>query len=71
VDLKTLYAHKASAERAVSRLKQHLNLENHKVKRLRNIAIHALLCIIAMLVLVLTAIKHGKPEQIRAITKLT
>jgi len=70
MDLKTLYAHKASAERAVSRLKQHLSLENHKVKRLRNI-LHALLCIIAMLLLALTAIKHGKPEQIMAITRLT
>jgi transposase len=63
--LKTLYRHKASAERAISRLKQHLSLENHKVRGLRNILIHALLCIIAMLLLALTAIKHGKPEQIR------
>jgi len=69
--LKTLYAHKASAERTVSRLKQHLSLENHKVIGLRNILIHALLCIIAMLLVALTAIKHGTPEQIRAITKLT
>jgi transposase len=69
--LKTLYAHKASAERAISRLKQHLSLENHKVRGLRNILIHALLCIIAMLFVALTAIKHGKPEQIRAITRLT
>jgi transposase len=69
--LKRLYRHKASAERAISRLKQDLSLENHKVKRLRNILIHALLCIIAMLLLALTAIKHGKPEQIRAITRLT
>jgi len=49
----------------------HLSLENHKVKRLRNIIIHALLCIIAMLLTALTAIKLGKPEQIRAITRLT
>jgi len=69
--LKTLYRHKASAERAISRLKQHLSLENHKVRGLRNILIHALLCIIAMLLLALTAIKHGKPEQIMAITRLT
>jgi len=69
--LKRLYAHKASAERAISRLKMHLSLENHKVRGLRNILIHALLCIIAMLLLALTAIKHGKPEQIRAITRLT
>jgi transposase len=69
--LKTLYRHKASAERAISRLKQHLSLENHKVRGLRNILIHALLCIIAMLLTALTAIKHGKPEQIRAITRLT
>jgi len=66
-----LYAFKASAERAISRLKQHLSLENHKVKGLRNILTHALLCIIAMLLVALTAIKHGKPEQIRTITRLT
>jgi transposase len=69
--LKTLYAHKASAERNISRLKQHLSLENHKVIGLRNILTHALLCIIAMLLVALTAIKHGTSEQIRAITKLT
>jgi transposase len=69
--LKRLYAHRASAERAISRLKERLSLENHKVKRLRNIFIHVLLCIIAMLLIALTATKHGKPEQIRAITRLT
>jgi hypothetical protein len=69
--LKRLYTFKASIERVISRLKEHLNLENHKVKGLRNILTHALLCIIGMLLLALTAIKHGKPEQIMAITKLT
>jgi IS5 family transposase len=68
--LKRLYAHKASAERTISRLKQHLSLENHKVRGLRNILIHALLCITAMLLIALTAIKHGKPDKIRAITTL-
>jgi hypothetical protein len=52
--LKRLYAHKASIERVVSRLKVHLSLENHKVKLLRNISIHALPCIIAMLLTALT-----------------
>jgi transposase len=69
--LKRLYTFKASIERVISRLKEHLNLENHKVKGLRNILTHALLCIIAMLLVALTAIKLGKPEQIRAITRLT
>jgi transposase len=69
--LKRLYRHKASAERAISRLKQHLNLENHEVRGLRNILTHALLCIIAMPLLALTAIKLRKPEQIRAITRVT
>jgi hypothetical protein len=40
----------------------HLSLENHKVRGLRNILIHALLCIIAMLLTAFTAIKHGKPR---------
>jgi hypothetical protein len=69
--LKRLYTFKASIERALSRLKENLNLENNKVKGLRNILIHALLCIIAMPLTALTAIKHGKPEKIRAITRLT
>jgi hypothetical protein len=68
--LKRLYTFKASIERVISRLKEHLNLENHG-QRLRNILTHALLCIIGMLLVALTAIKLGKPEQIRAITKLT
>ena len=68
--LKRLYAHKASVERTISRLKQHLSLENHRVRGLRKILTHALLCIITMLLSALTAIKLGKPEQIRAITKL-
>jgi len=69
--LKRLYAYKATAERAISRLKQHLSLENHKLRGLRNILTHALLCIIAILLIALTAIKHGKPKQVRAITSLT
>ncbi|MEM2424860.1 MAG: transposase [Candidatus Bathyarchaeia archaeon] len=68
--LKKLYAHKASAERIISRLKQHLSLENHKVRGLRNILTHALLCIIAILLTALTAIKYGKPNKTRAITSL-
>ena len=64
--LKNLYRHRASVERTISRLKQHLSLENHKARGLRNIAIHVLLCIIAMLLTALTATKHGKPQQIRA-----
>jgi len=69
--LKNLYRHRASVERTISRLKQHLNLESHKARGLRNIAIHVLLCLIAMLLTALTAIKHGKPQQIRAIKRLT
>jgi hypothetical protein len=42
-----------------------------KVEGIRNILIHTLLCIIAMLLVALTAIKLGKPEQITAITSLT
>jgi IS5 family transposase len=68
--LKKLYAYKASAERNISRLKQHLSLENHKARGLRNILTHALICISAMLLTALTAIKLRRPEQIRAITAL-
>ena len=68
--LKSLYRHRASVERTISRLKQHLNLENHKARGLRNIATHVLLCLIAMLLIALTALKQKKLEKIRAITRV-
>jgi hypothetical protein len=44
-----IYRRRASVERMISRLKEHLALNTHKVRCLRNIAVHVLLCIIAML----------------------
>lgn len=69
--LKSLYKHRASVERTISRLKQHLSLENHKARGLRNITIRVLLCIIAMLLIALAALKLKRTEKIRAITQLT
>jgi transposase len=64
--LKNLYKHRASVERTISRLKQHLNLENHKLRGLKNIAIHILLCITTMLLIALATFKQNKPEKIRS-----
>ena len=61
-----LYRYRASVERVVSRLKQHLSLENHKVRRLKNIAIHILLCITTILLIALATFKQNKPEKIRS-----
>ena len=40
--LKNLYKHGASVERTVSRLKQHLSLEEREARDLRDITIHVL-----------------------------
>jgi uncharacterized membrane protein YidH (DUF202 family) len=53
-----------------SRLKEHLGLNKHRVRSLRNITVHALLCIIAMLLTALAALKLNKVEKARCITLL-
>jgi hypothetical protein len=54
----------------VSRFKEHVNLENHKVKGLRSVLIRTPVCVIAMLLAALTAIKLGKPGQKRVVIRL-
>jgi len=41
-------------------------LENHKLQRTKNIAIHILLCVTTMLLIALTTFKQNKPEKIRS-----
>jgi hypothetical protein len=50
-----IYRRRASVERMISRLKEHLGLNVHRVRGLRNIAVHVPLCIIAMLLVALAA----------------
>jgi len=66
--LKRLYRRRPAMERVTSRLKGHFGLRQLRTRGLRNVFIHVLLCIIAMLINALSAIKHGLPEKIRSPT---
>jgi predicted Zn-dependent protease len=46
-----------------SRLKEQLSLNRHRVRGLRNVAMHALLCIIAMLLTALAALTLKRAEK--------
>jgi transposase len=50
-----IYRRRASVEWMISRLKEHLGLDTHKVKGLRNIAVHVPPCIVAVLLVALAA----------------
>jgi len=65
-----LYHHRASIERTFSRLKEQLNLNKHKVRGLRNITVHALLCVIAMLLVAIAALHLNRPKKTRSIALL-
>jgi hypothetical protein len=51
------YRQRAAVERMNSRLKETLSLNRQRIRGLRNVTIHALLCIIAMLLAALAALK--------------
>jgi len=67
---KRVYKLRSSIERVNSRLKDQLCLERHRVKGLRRIAIHALFCLIAMLLNALAALRLNRVEKARSITFL-
>jgi len=64
------YRQRAAVERMNSRLKEQLSLNRHRVRGLRNVTIHALLCIIAMLLTALAALKFQRLEKSRSISFL-
>jgi hypothetical protein len=51
----------------ISRLKQHLGLNTHKVRGLRNMAVHVPPCIIAVLLVALVALRLKRVEKTRCI----
>src|SRR3990170_1497663 len=65
-----IYAQRGAIERVNSRLKEQLCLERHRARGLERITIHALHCIIAMLLNALTALRLNRPEKARSITML-
>lgn len=67
---KRLYRSRSSIERVNSRLKEQLCLENHRARTLKRITIHALFCMIAMLLNAVAALRLGKREQARSMSLL-
>jgi transposase len=65
-----VYRQRAAVERMNSRLKEHLGLNRHRVRGLRNVTLHALLCVIAMLLTALAALQLNEVEKARCVTLL-
>jgi len=63
-----IYGHvRSSIERVNSRLEDLLCLDRHRVRGLRNITVHVALCIIAMLLVAVAALRLNMPEKVRCI----
>jgi len=58
---------RSSVERVNSRLEGQVCLDRHRVRGLRNVAVHVALCIIAMLLVAVAALRLGVPEKARSI----
>jgi transposase len=67
---KRIYAQRGAIERVNSRLKEQLYLERHRARGIERITIHALLCMITMLLNALAALRLNRPEKARSITML-
>ena len=67
---KRLYRLRSSIERVNSRLKEQVCLENHKVRNLWRIKVHSLLCLIAMLLNAVAAVRLKAVDKVRSITLL-
>jgi transposase len=65
-----VYRQRSATERVNSRLKDQLCLERHRTRGLKRITIHALLCMIAMLLTAMVALRLNRPEKARCITML-
>jgi predicted acetyltransferase len=51
-------------------IKEQLSLNRHRVRGLGRITVHALLCMIAMLLTAMIALRLNRPEKTRSITML-
>jgi len=54
---------RSAIERTNSKLKDQLCLEKHRMRGLKRITIHALLCLIAMLLTAVAALRLNRPEK--------
>jgi IS5 family transposase len=64
------YRQRVAIERMNSRLKDQLSLNKHRVRGLRNVTIHALLCIITMLLTALAALQLKRLDKMRSTSLL-
>lgn len=67
---KKLYKLRSSIERVNSRLKEQLCLEKHRVRGLERVTIHALICMIAMLLNAVAAFRLNRSGKARSIALL-
>ncbi len=58
---------RSSVERVNSRLEGQVCLDRHRVRGLRNVTVHVALCLIAMLLVAVAALRLGVPEKARSI----
>ena len=58
---------RSSVERVNSRLEGQVCLDRHRVRGLRNVAVHVALCIIALLLVAVAALRLGVPWRARSI----
>jgi len=68
--LRHLYRRRSSIERTVSRLKTHFGLSQLRTRGLRNVLSHVVLCLIAMLMTALSAIRQGYIHRMRSPVQL-
>lgn len=61
---------RSSIERVNSRLEDMVCLNRHRIRGLRNLTMHVALCIIAMLLVAVAALRLGMPERARCIVSL-
>jgi len=64
--LKRLYRCRSAIERVAARLVDHFGLEQVRTRGLRNVLTHTLLCLIAMLIIAVSACLLGHPDLTRS-----
>jgi len=70
-NLKHIYSKRSAIELVFASLKEHLNLNNHKIKGLENITIHVSYCILCLLYTIEASHNTKQPSKTRSITHWT
>jgi predicted acetyltransferase len=67
---KQIYTRRSVVERVNSRQKELLCLEKHRARGLERVTVHALLCMVAILLNAVASLRLKRPEKARCITML-